>query len=116
MQKAAILATDGTIRTGVYHKELEAVGITPWTPAEDVQKVVMDLIYEEIKQGGHGKVETFDVIDRAVKAAGCDGAILGCTELSVYSRYHELSGFYIDAMLLLCRDSILAMGRNVRKD
>ena len=41
-----ILATDGTVRTGIYQKELEAAGLAAVTPPEDLQKTVMSIIYD----------------------------------------------------------------------
>ena len=109
-KKVAILATDGTIATGIYRKALEAVRMTPYEPDPEIQKRVMSLIYEEIKAGERGKRHSFAAIDRAVREAGCDAAILGCTELSVYREYHGLSEFYIDAMEVLAEECIKFFG------
>lgn len=109
-KKVAILATDGTIVTGVYRKALEAAGIVAYEPDPATQKKVMSLIYDEIKAGEKGNRHTFAAIDRAVREAGCDGAILGCTELSVYREYHGLSSFYIDAMEVLAEECIKFFG------
>ena len=92
-KKVAILATDGTIMTGVYRREIEAAGMQAWQPDAEIQKKVMSLIYDEIKRGEKGNRHTFAAIDRAVRDAGCDCAILGCTELSVYREYHGLPSF-----------------------
>lgn len=113
-KKAAILATDGTVKTGVYHKECEALGIEPWSPDAATQELVMDIIYKQIKRGEQGNRHTFAKIDSAVRAAGCDCAILGCTELSVYRGYHDLPEFYIDAMEVLVENCILAFGKELR--
>ena len=100
-KKVALLATDGTVQTGIYHKEAKRVGIEILNPPPEIQNKVMSLIYDEIKQGEKGNRRTFAVIDRAVKGAGCDGAILACTELSVFNEYHHLPEFYADAMAIL---------------
>ena len=109
-----ILATDGTIRTGIYQKELEAAGLTAVTPPEDLQKVVMSIIYDEIKRGETGSREKFGEIDAFLRKAGCDCAILGCTELSVYRVLHSLPPYYIDAMEILAEQSILRCGKELR--
>ena len=113
-KKAAILATDGTIRTGIYHRACEDAGIQPVAPDEATQKLVMSIIYDEIKKGEKGSREKFALIDRFIREAGCDGAILGCTELSVYRAYHGLPDFYIDAMEVLAEESILSCGKKLR--
>ena len=46
-----ILATDGTVRTGIYQQALEAAGLTPVTLPAQLQRVVMSIIYDEIKRG-----------------------------------------------------------------
>ena len=113
-RKVAILATDGTIRTGVYQKECTARGIEAVSPPEEVQKLVMSIIYDEIKRGEKGSREKFAVIDRWLRQAGCDSAILACTELSVYRTYHGLPDYYLDAMDVLAQRCITACGYKLR--
>lgn len=55
----------------------------------------MSIIYDEIKRGEKGSREKFAAIDRWLRASGCDAAILGCTELSVYRTYHGLPDYYL---------------------
>ena len=112
--KVGILGTDGTIRTGVYQKECTARGIEAVSPPEEVQKLVMSIIYDEIKRGEKGSREKFAVIDRWLRQAGCDSAILGCTELSVYRTYHGLPDHYLDAMDVLAQRCITACGYKLR--
>ena len=109
-----ILATDGTVRTGIYQKELEAAGLAAVTPPEDLQKTVMSISYDEIKRGETGSREKFAEIDAFLRAAGCDCAILGCTELSVYRSLHSLPPYYIDAMEVLAEQAILRCGKQLR--
>jgi len=114
-RKTAILATDGTVRTGVYHRELEAAGIEAWTPPSDIQKIVMSIIYDEIKAGEKGSRSKFAKIDRALREAGCDSAVLGCTELSVYRGNHGLPEMYCDAMEVLAERCISFFGRKLKR-
>lgn len=109
-----ILATDGTVRTGIYQKELTAAGLVPVTLPEDLQKTVMSIIYDEIKKGETGSREKFGEIDTYLRKTGCDCAILGCTELSVYRVLHRLPPFYIDAMEVLAEQAILRCGKQLR--
>ena len=76
-RRPAILATDGTIRTGLYQKECAAFGLEAAPPEPAVQRLVMSIIYEEIKRGERGSREKFAQIDRALASMGCDCAILG---------------------------------------
>ena len=109
-----ILATDGTVQTGIYQKECGARGIEAAAPPPEVQKLVMSIIYDEIKRGETGSREKFAAIDRWLRQAGCDGAILGCTELSVYRALHSLPPYYMDAMEVLAEQAILRCGKQLR--
>lgn len=109
-----ILATDGTVQTGIYQKELIAVGLTPVTLPEGLQKTVMSIIYDEIKKGETGSREKFGEVDAWLRQAGCDCAILGCTELSVYRVLHSLPPYYMDAMEVLAEQAILRCGKQLR--
>lgn len=113
-RRPGILATDGTIRAGLYQKECAALGMEAVAPARDVQRLVMSIIYDEIKQGEKGSREKFAHIDRALRSAGCDCAILACTELSVFSTYHSLPSFYLDAMEVLARRAVAVCGYPLR--
>ena len=113
-RRAAILATDGTIQTGVYQRACQEAGLTPVAPDPSTQALVMSIIYDEIKKGEKGSREKFAAIDRAVRKQGCDCAILGCTELSVYRAYHGLPEFYLDAMEVLVEKSITFCGKRLR--
>ncbi len=113
-RRPGILATDGTIRTGLYQRECAAVGLEAVAPGPDTQKLVMSIIYDEIKQGEKGSREKFAHIDRAIRDAGCDCAILACTELSVFATYHPLPPFYVDAMMILAERAVLKCGYPLR--
>lgn len=113
IKKTAILATQGTITTGVYQRECDALGLSAWSPDPDTQQLVTEIIYDEIKKGEKGSREKFAAIDKAARAAGCDGAILGCTELSVYRAYHPLPDFYLDAMEVLAEECICRCGKKL---
>ena len=113
-RRPGILATDGTIQSGLYQKEFQALGLEAVTPDPETQKIVMSVIYDEIKRGEQGSREKFLTIDRALRAMGCDCAILACTELSVFRTYHTLPPFYVDAMQVLAELSVLRCGKQLR--
>ena len=113
-KRPGILATDGTIQTGLYQKECAALGLEAVAPAPASQKLVMSIIYDEIKQGEWGSREKFAQIDRAIRSAGCDCAILACTELSVFATYHALPPFYLDAMMVMAERAVVQCGYPLR--
>ena len=103
-----VLGTDGTIQTGIYQKELIALGMEPRVPSPEAQKKVMSLIYDDIKAGKAGDPEKFAVVHQDLEEQGCYCAILACTELSVFSSQYHLPPFYLDAMAVLAEGSIQA--------
>ena len=108
------LVSGTTGYTDAQKAELEKAGLTAVTPPEDIQKTVMSIIYDEIKRGETGSREKFAEIDAFLREAGCDCAILGCTELSVYRVLHSLPPYYIDAMEVLAEEAILRCGKQLR--
>lgn len=104
-KRPGILATDGTIRTGLYQREFAAFGIYAAAPRPAAQKQVMSLIYDDIKAGKAGDPEKFAAFTKDLVEQGCDCAVLACTELSVFANQHHLSPFYVDAMAVLAQRS-----------
>ncbi|NCE63650.1 amino acid racemase [Pseudoflavonifractor sp. 524-17] len=114
-KRVGILATDGTVGTGIYQKECEAAGLECPPLPKSVQALVMSIIYDEIKRGEKGSREKFAEIDRCLRTKlNCDGAVLGCTELSVYRAWHGLPEYYLDAMDVLAQRAISACGYPLR--
>ncbi len=113
-RRPGILATDGTIQTGLYQRECAALGMDAVAPDPETQRLVMSIIYDEIKQGENGSREKFAHIDKAIRRMGCDCAILACTELSVFSTYHSLPPFYLDAMVVLAERAVSVCGYPLR--
>lgn len=116
IKKAGILATDGTIGAGLYRRALEKRGIEAYEPEADIQRLVMKIIYDRIKAGQKGSMEDFAPIDRALRQSGCDGAILACTELSVFRGNNDLGSFYVDAMQVLVERCITVCGGRIRRE
>lgn len=112
--RIAVLATDGTIRTGLYQKALEKAGITPVIPGADSQKLVMKIIYDGVKNGGEIDFSDFLTIQEEILGQGCQAAILACTELSCFKDRYHLPNFYIDAMEILTDQSILTCGGKIK--
>ena len=113
-QRVGILATDGTLRMGLYHAALKKVGIEPVSPPPALQEFVMHLIYHQIKRGERGNLEQMAAMDTAFRTMDCDRAVLACTELSVCKEWHHLSDFYLDAMDVLADKCITLCGYPLR--
>ena len=113
--RVAVLATDGTIRTGLYQEELKKAGVEGYVCTPSTQEKVMHLIYGCIKAGLPADKEALSAIDAELKQAGCSAALLACTELSVIKADEHLSDFYIDPMEVLAERAIEFMGKKVKK-
>ena len=109
-----VMATDGTIQTGLYQKALEARGLTPWTPPAEIQKEVMHQIYDRVKKGLPCDQESWTRIEAAYRQAGCAAVVLACTELSVIKADEGLGDWYVDPMETLARKVIETAGKTYR--
>ena len=114
LKRPGILATDGTIRTELYQKEFSAAGIEAVIPSPEAQKLVMSLIYNDIKAGRDGDPQKFAAIHENLLAQGCDCGVLACTELSVFADKHHLPHFYTDSMAVLSERSVQACHKPLR--
>ena len=115
MKKVGILATTGTIKTGLYQKEFEKVGIQAIAPSEEGQAEVMRIIYDGIKEGGPIDYNRFLDIENELASKGCQAAILACTELSVFKEQFRLPPYYVDAMEVLSAAAITACGKPLKQ-
>lgn len=103
--RAGLLATTGTIRTGIYPKYFE--GVELMLPNEQEQQAVMDMIYSGVKAG----VEDYDAtaVQKTAQRlldAGAQTIILGCTELPLAMERYRLSFPATDPTLELARGAI----------
>ncbi|MPN36492.1 hypothetical protein SDC9_184001 [bioreactor metagenome] len=58
----------------------------------------------------------FNVVIDYLKESNCDGAILGCTELSILKNDNNLDDkFYIDSLEVLARKTISACEKKSKK-
>ena len=114
LKRPGILATDGTIRTGLYQRECSAAGIQAVIPSPEAQKLVMSLIYDDVKAGRDGDPQKFAAIHEDLLSQGCDCGVLACTELSVFADRHHLPPFYTDAMAVLAERAVEACHRPLR--
>ncbi len=114
-KRPGILATDGTIRTGLYQEEFSKLGIQAVIPSPLAQEQVMSLIYDDVKAGRDGDPGKFAAIHQDLISQGCDCGVLACTELSVFADKHHLPPFYTDAMAVLAERAVRACHRPVRE-
>ncbi len=107
VRKIGVLATTGTIQSGVYKKEIEELGLETVIPSPSRQEDVMSLIYDDIKKGKPGEYEKFERAYDELVDKGSDVVILACTELSVFKKSNKLNDNCLDAMDVLVKESIV---------
>lgn len=116
VRRAGIMATDGTIRSGIFRKELEGQGIEPVIPREEHQAAVMRLIFDDIKAGHPVDLEKFLAVARSLRDDGAEAVILGCTELSLIKRDYAIGPGFIDAMEVLAQQAVLRCGKPLKAE
>ena len=116
IQKVGIMATDGTIRSGIFHRELEQQGLLPIAPSVSAQADVMHLIFNNVKAGKAAEMDRFAAAAEDLRSQGAQVIILGCTELSLIKRDEKIGAGFIDAMEVLARQSVLACDKPLKKE
>lgn len=115
VQRAGILATNGTVQTKLFQKALEKEGIEAISPSEDNQQFVMDIIYDNVKANQPVDLQKFKTVVNELRLQGCEKVILGCTELSILKREYSLNDFYVDSLEVLVEKAIVACDKKVKK-
>ena len=112
VRHAGILATEGTISSGAYHKACLSCGITVSVPTPEDQRRLNALIYDTIKSGIRPKAEELSRIAAPLLREGCERLILGCTELSLVKRDCMLDDdIYLDSTEVLALRTIRYCGK-----
>lgn len=110
-RKIGVLATDGTILSGSYKRECDALGMGYAVPSPDDRKELMDIIYKSIKCASAPDTERFNRIVRSLFDDGCDLVVLGCTELSLIPKDDLYNGGKIlDSLSVLAKNAITLCG------
>ena len=111
---AGILATDGTIQTKLFQEELAKHGIENIIPDEDNQRLVMEMIYDEVKCGLPVSKDKMDKVAGHLFAQGAEVMALGCTELSMAKMQGIVSKGYLDTMDVVARKAVMLCGKKLR--
>ena len=109
---AVILATRGTLATGLYRRALEKEGVPFFEPSEEEKDELMYLIYDIVKASrplSEG-IPLFCKVLQQLKARGADYFLLGCTELPILAMMVPEDGPFVDATTELAKAAIRACG------
>ena len=120
VNRAAVLATDGTVRSGLYGAALERFGIQTVYPDDRQQKTVMSLVYDYIKKGVTDPAnlprEEMTSIIGDLSSQGAEALLLASTELPIaFSIMGLRSNAFIDPTVVLAKSAIRVAGAKRRK-
>lgn len=115
-KKVGILATSGTVSTGLFQNTLKEYGIDTVLPDAEHQAVVMHIIYDCIKAGRPASKTDFDRVCRHLTDKGADSFVLGCTELSLISRDCVLDNRFVDSLEVLAVSCLKKFGLPIKQD
>ena len=114
--KVGIMATDGSIRSQLFQRELEKHGIEPIIPGETAQKCVMSVIYDDVKANKPAGMDKFRFASDELREQGAQAIILGCTELSLVKRDYPIGAGYLDAMEVLAQTCVIRCGGKLKEE
>lgn len=109
--KAGILATEGTVASGAYEKICREMSLAYEAPDQEYQKMLTEIIYDEIKQGKEPDMSKFEAVCAHMKAKGCEKLVLGCTELSLIAKKYDLGDEFVDSLEVLALKTIKMCGK-----
>lgn len=115
-KNAAILATKGTLATGLYEQALTAAGADFLIPDAGEQDALMRVIYDGVKADADPETYRADMetVLAGLSRRGADYFILGCTELPLAAQLLQLPQPMIDPTAELARAAIRFCGYELK--
>ncbi len=115
-RRPGIMATTGTVSTGLFQTAFQNAGLEFALPDEAGQRLVMSLIYDDIKAGKPADPEKFQKVSELLRQDGCDCIVLGCTELSLIKKSAGLGAEYLDALEVLSKRCVESCGAPLKQE
>ena len=106
-RRVGLIATDGTLRSGIYERFFGEAGMEVLVPTADLQSRAMDAIYEHIKKGDldTGRNISLDVA-RDLVGRGVDLVVCGCTEISLVLKDGDIAVPVVDPLQVLAEVAV----------
>lgn len=116
-KQAGILATRGTLSTGLYDKALAAYGVNCVLPDEAGKNVLMTAIYDGVKKGARLEPMRDGLVSllKRMEELGAGYFVLACTELPIVRETLDLPGRFIDPTTELAKAAIRFCGYPLRE-
>ncbi len=106
IRKVGILATDGTASMHLFDSVFKDYDIKCIYPEPEAQKLVMSIIYDDVKAGRRPNMDEFELVKLQLLGEGAEVVILGCTELSILKRDNDLGPKVLDIVDVLAADCV----------
>ena len=111
VRRFGLLATEGTVRSGAYHRLCTPKGLECLTPNEEDQQVITSIIYDCVKQNKPVDMDAFLCVAKHLINRGCERLVLGCTELSLLKRRGLDDSIFTDSLEVLAYKTILSCNK-----
>lgn len=107
VKRAGLLATDGTVKSGLYRAAFGEVGIEIVEPSPEAQAEVMKAIYQCVKAGNliDGGLILRGVAKDLI-SAGAELIIFGCTEVSLVLKEGDVQAPVLDPLQVLAEEAV----------
>ena len=116
ISRVGLMATDGTVQSGIFQSQVEDQCMELVLPDEEGQAAVMTLIYDQVKAGKEPDLKLFNSVKDQLRQKGAQVVVLGCTELSMIKKENPLGDGILDALEVLAQESLLACGKPVKPE
>lgn len=110
VHSVGLMATEGTIQSGLFQIPFRKKGIDIVLPDRNGQKDVTHLIYRNVKAGKPAEKDRFESVSAELRDKGAQVILLGCTELSVIKRDVEIGAGYLDVAQVIAKRSVEKCG------
>lgn len=114
--KVGLMATDGTVQSGIFQRQIEDKGMELILPDAEGQAAVMRLIYDQVKAGIQPDLALFETVKEQLHSKGAQVVVLGCTELSMLKKEFSLGDGILDALEVLAQESVIACGKPLKPE
>lgn len=109
-----VLATKGTLKTGIYDKYLDKYGLDHERVGKNISNELMNIIYGVMATNNIESDRFNQILSYYISRGSIP--ILACTELSSLILDADLEEKSIDALSVLTREAILRSGYNLKYD
>ena len=115
VKRIGLLATDGTVQTGLFQELFNKNGIEIIPPEKEGQNLLMKALYQKegVKAGyiERPREMILQVLQQLIQD-NVDGIIAGCTEIPLVLSQSDMEIPYIDPLKIIARKSIRKAGYN----